>query len=102
MRSKLAERHFEVSSLKVGHIAFRKGKPCRIVKVFEFSTARKFPIYILKTRIVIFIFSVFSFHISHSHLLLIFGTPEALRFLSLILLFKATLAPAWPNVPHLT
>merc|ERR1719409_897229 len=33
MRSKLAERHFEVSSLKVGHIAFRKGKPCRIVKV---------------------------------------------------------------------
>jgi hypothetical protein len=37
MRAKLAERHTDASSLKVGHIAFRKGKPCRITKV-DYST----------------------------------------------------------------
>merc|ERR1719316_3015 len=30
MRGKIAERHLEPSSLKVGEVAFRKGKPCKV------------------------------------------------------------------------
>lgn len=33
MRGKIAQRHLEPSSLKVGEVAFRKGKPCRVEHV---------------------------------------------------------------------